>query len=220
MALSFIARLPEAACVLQYGSSVLKTAGGQIDPHAQVDLILAVKNPVEFHTENMRANPQDYSRVVRKRGAEFLVNSAARAAGIHYNTLVGYEGKFYKYGVISIEDLNDDLLNWRSFYLAGRLQKPVKVLKGNETVAKSMEVNYISAVALSCLIMDRVIPEEDLYLNITQLSFLGDRRLEDPQKVHNVVAGNFTEFSSIYRPCFPRISGILSRGNSIEVLPT
>ncbi len=34
-----------------------------------------------------------------------------------------------KYGVVSVKTLIDDLLNWRSLYVSGRMHKPVRILK-------------------------------------------------------------------------------------------
>ena len=45
---------------------------------------------------------------------------------IYFNTLVKTsDSHLIKYGVISTEALINDLLDWRSLYVAGRLHKPV-----------------------------------------------------------------------------------------------
>lgn len=49
MALKFIKNLPDVNFAVQYGSSILKKANKTIDPRAQVDLIIAVDDPLTWH---------------------------------------------------------------------------------------------------------------------------------------------------------------------------
>ena len=44
-----------------------------------------------------------------------------------------------KYGVISRADLEADLMNWTTLYLAGRLQKPVKILECDQDIKIMMK---------------------------------------------------------------------------------
>lgn len=34
--------------------------------------------------------------------------------------------RYVKYGVVSCKTLRDDLLNWKTLYLSGRMHKPVR----------------------------------------------------------------------------------------------
>ena len=47
------------------------------------------------------------------------------AAGLYYHPDIQVFGHTIKYGVISIDALLRDLVHWESFYVSGRLQKPV-----------------------------------------------------------------------------------------------
>lgn len=38
-----------------------------------------------------------------------------------------YSSQIIKYGVISTESLIDDLMHWKTMYVAGRLHKPVSI---------------------------------------------------------------------------------------------
>jgi translocator assembly and maintenance protein 41 len=128
--MELLKRCPSVAFAVQYGSSVLRRPNKGIDSAAQIDLILAVDDPLAWHTENLAKNSAHYSKYVKQQGAQFIVESCAAAAHIHYNPYVDIGDKVaprqtYKYGVIGVNDLVNDLTQWETFYLAGRLQKPV-----------------------------------------------------------------------------------------------
>lgn len=40
--------------------------------------------------------------------------------------------RLFKYGIISVKDASKDLLGWENMYLAGRMHKPVRILKCDE----------------------------------------------------------------------------------------
>ena len=106
----FLKCLPKAEFCITYGSSYLKASNG-IDPKAQIDLIIGVDNEHNWHSENLKANPPHYSYQSRFFGSNFIVKSANKAAGIHYNPYVEYSGLIYKYGVISKNEIIEDLMN-------------------------------------------------------------------------------------------------------------
>ena len=60
-------------------------------------------------------------------GPEIVTSFNKRAAGLFFNPFVETDLGVLKYGVISTERAVDDLENWTSLYLSGRLHKPVKV---------------------------------------------------------------------------------------------
>ena len=111
-------------------------------PNAMVDYVFAVRSPLEWHAENMRRNPSHYAPHLRALGPAAVVAIADRVGvGVHFNTLVPWRGgadagatlgpghaTHYKYGVVSLDTLCDDLTEWRSLFLAGRMQKPVAAL--------------------------------------------------------------------------------------------
>jgi mitochondrial translocator assembly and maintenance protein 41 len=94
--------------------------------------------------------------------------------------------KLVKYGVIETEDLLDDLYNWTSFYCAGRFQKPVLVLKSDAQVQAAVDRNLLSALAMGILLSPERYSDQDLFVKIAGLSYLGDVRMrfaENPKKV-------------------------------------
>ena len=82
--------------------------------------------------------------------------------------------------MISVQDFHKDLTNWEWLYLSGRLHKPVLILDTSTNADKktkfsqAMEYNLKSAVLCSLLLLNKnQITEEELYLQITGLSFMG-----------------------------------------------
>jgi translocator assembly and maintenance protein 41 len=91
-----------------------------------------------------------------------------------------------KYGVISKADLVSDLKGWDWLYAAGRLHKPVQILKENPEIQTFMRTNYENAVKTALLLMPKTFTELDLFRGIASLSYIGDPRMiagENPKKV-------------------------------------
>lgn len=51
---------------------------------------------------------------------------------LYYFTYLEHNGLLYKFGLIDEAAFADDLNNWTSLAVAGRLQKPVRVIYSNE----------------------------------------------------------------------------------------
>lgn len=92
-----------------------------------------------------------------------------------------------KYGVISTEDLKQDLLDWKWLYIAGRLQKPVlDVLSPSTSIQANLLENRKSALHAAFLLLPDIFSTQELYEKIVSLSYNGDIRMkiaEDPHKV-------------------------------------
>lgn len=58
-----------------------------------------------------------------------------------------------KYGVINKEYFLKDLYSWNNIYAAGRLHKPVLILKSCPDIEKAIDVNRRFAVCTSLLLL-------------------------------------------------------------------
>eukprot|EP00850_Spirogloea_muscicola_P009827 SM000056S17945 [mRNA] locus=s56:187015:190168:- [translate_table: standard] len=167
-----------------------------------VDYILAVDCPRAWHAENLLLNPHHYSPLLAWAGAPAVAGLADRwGVGVYFNTMVPWQDGMIKYGVIATSRLYDDLVTWSNLYVAGRLQKPVKHLVDNRGICKLNRLNVQSALAAALLLLPQHFSEEELYLAVCQLSYLGDIRMyfaEDRKKVERIVQGNPGGFRQLY----------------------
>ncbi|TRY85085.1 hypothetical protein DNTS_023039 [Danionella cerebrum] len=160
-----------------YGSAVFRQTGssqGQMSKN-MLDFVLAVDDPVTWHTMNLMENRKHYS-LLRFLGPKQISSiQSDYGAGVYFNTLVPAEERMIKYGVISTEALVDDLLHWKSLYVAGRLHKPVRILVQSEngTLRSALSRNLKSAVIASFLMLPESFSEEELFLQIAGLSYSG-----------------------------------------------
>lgn len=192
-----------------YGSGVFEQDGYSGDEKPQVDLIFGVSHPAHFHSLNMRQNPQHYS-TMRYFGSDFAANFQEIGAGVFFNPFVDINGHQVKYGIVSMNNLLKDLASWDTFYLAGRLQKPVKILKNDLRVLYWNQLNLKAAASLAkYLTLQRnngTFDEFQFYKEIAGLSYLGDIRYqlggENPNKVSNIVIKNFENFRRYYQPVY------------------
>lgn len=128
-------------------------------------------------------------------------------AHVFYNTLIKCEKRVIKYGVISNQNLQSDLLNWDNLYIAGRLHKPVNVIhhyfEDNPKLMLAMRQNLLSAIYTAFLLLPETFSEMQLYRQVAALSYLGDFRMafgEDKNKVRNIVEPNYYQFQDLYHP--------------------
>lgn len=172
-----------------------------------IDLVLAVDDAQQWHAANLDMNKSHYSGL-RHLGAKWIGWIQEHfGAKIFYNTLVRLDdGRYIKYGVITTRDLVNDLLDWETLYISGRLHKPTLVLQQNTedaTLAEALKINHESALHAALLMLGRRFTEQELYLAIAGLSYAGDFRMtfgEDRNKVAKIVQPQVANFRDIYQP--------------------
>ena len=196
---------PEVILAFAYGSAVFAQDDNADAKNNMLDIVLVVDDTLEWHEANMKINRSHYSAVARVFGPE-LISSLQDdfGANMYFNTMVPWNGRIMKYGVISKKLLVDDLVNWMSLYVSGRLHKPVKFLGFLPSdICSVLNVNLNHALSTSLLCLPDQFLDEELFLHVTNLSYAGDFRMligEHKNKVSNIVMPNMEHFRKLYYP--------------------
>ena len=155
-----------------YGSGAF-TQDGYQNTKPMVDFIFGVTHAEHWHSLNLRQNPSHYSHL-RLFGAKTVTDVQEYIGGrIYYNTDVIVNGIRIKYGVVSMHHLLRDLEEWETLYLAGRLHKPVKILREEAKVHLATQNNLKNAVKVALLMLPEKFSERDLFLKISGMSYRG-----------------------------------------------
>lgn len=216
-----------------YGSGVFTQRGGQPSPSTSgglhsnppdaiskvqgggqkmIDFIFGVSYSQHWHSLNLQEHRDHYSAVGSLGSYAVAELQDSLGAGTYFNPYVTVNGTLIKYGVVNLDTLCRDLSQWDTLYLAGRLQKPVKILRDNPSVRLANQVNLISAVRTALLLLPPDFSEEQLYSTIAGISYMGDPRMslpaEDPRKVLNIVQGQLPNFRRLYAPLIENLPNI------------
>ncbi|KAH8899763.1 mitochondrial matrix Mmp37 [Thozetella sp. PMI_491] len=177
-----------------------------------IDFIFGVKNSQHWHSLNMKQHRDHYSALATL-GSGVVAHVQDRwGAGVYYNTYVVVNGILIKYGVVSLDTLQRDLKDWDTLYLAGRLHKPVKILRDDATIRLANQMNLLSALRTALLLLPPKFTERELYSTIAGISYLGDPRMslpsENPKKVDNIVGNNLPNFRRLYLPLIETLPNV------------
>lgn len=177
-----------------------------------IDFIFGVSYTQHWHSMNLQQHRDHYS-AVGSLGSAFVSRIQDKwGAGVYFNPYVTVNGTLIKYGVVNLDTLCHDLSTWDTLYLAGRLQKPVKILRDDPRVRLANQVNLISAVRTALLLLPSKFTEQDLYKTITGISYLGDPRMslgaENLNKVSNIVKHQLPNFRRLYSPLIENLPNV------------
>ena len=191
---------PEMIDVIGYGSAVKTQANDREELKKQIDIIATVDNALNWHQENLKKSKKEYNHLANLFLKEGIIHFGT---DIQYISNINFDNHLYKLGIIEKNDLIDDLNNWKNFYIAGRLQKPILIIKGDIDLNKAIERNRLNALRTALILCkENNLSEEELYKIICSFSYMGDVRmklnLENPKKISNIVSGELEEFRSIY----------------------
>ncbi|RHY14130.1 hypothetical protein DYB28_003688, partial [Aphanomyces astaci] len=187
MAASLSALLPYFPPVdfaMGYGSAVFQQSGHN-DSTSMIDLVLAVEDPLAWHTEQLQRHPEHYSGI-KHLGPEAIVYVQENfGAGCYYNTLVPVPGSsqlstfppcvqrhptfscLVKYGVVKTSTLCHELTEWPTLYLSGRMHKPVRgvnIITSTPAIDAAASTNLTNALHLAILGLPETFTEEQLFM--------------------------------------------------------
>ena len=185
-----------------YGSAFNHQQGYTKTTKKSMDMIFVVDNIKKWNKRNMLLHKQDYSTYTK---AVFKITPKClltKGTSVIYNVVTDRYQEDFKYGLIEEKRLLTDLYNWKHFYVCGRMQKPLHVIKGNNQIDRAIKYNRGMALLASLIILDKeVITVQELLEQICMLSYSGDVRTlfaENPNKVKNIVQGSYDQLKDIY----------------------
>lgn len=177
-----------------------------------IDFIFGVTFTQHWHSLNINQHRDHYSGLASLGSGAVSYVQDKMGAGVYFNTHVVVNGILIKYGVVNIDALCHDLTEWDTLYLAGRLHKPVKILRDDARVRLANQMNLLSALRTALLLLPDRFTELELYNTIAGISYLGDPRMtlptENPQKVSNIVGNNLPNFRRLYTPLIENLSNV------------
>jgi mitochondrial translocator assembly and maintenance protein 41 len=177
-----------------------------------IDFIFGVSHTQHWHSLNLTQHRDHYSALGALGSGAVSAVQDKWGAGVYFNPYVTVNGTLIKYGVVNLDTLCTDLSEWSTLYIAGRLQKPVKILRDDARVRLANQVNLISALRTALLLLPPKFTEEELYGTIASISYMGDPRMslptEDPSKVANIVGNNLPNFRRLYGPLIENLPNV------------
>lgn len=222
--LKFMESRPSTVAIIGYGSGV-NPQKGQEKRKPQIDLIVVVKSLKDFHRQNIKLNKKDYSFLSRL-FFKYAPNRWLKSGGkICYMTYIPFGESKYKIGTIEEEDFLNDLKLWETFYMAGRMQKPILVVKATSEIEKAIDYNRHAGVEVTNLVIDKdKVLLKDFYITLGSLSYIGDTRMgiaENPDKVKNIVEGSFEFYNEIFGKNLKIVDGevIIDKDVDMDTLP-
>lgn len=189
--------------------AVIKAQGGQ---PKMIDFIFGVSYTQHWHSLNLQQHRSHYSALGSLGSGAVSRVQDKWGAGVYFNPFVTVNGTLIKYGVVNLDTLCTDLSEWTTLYIAGRLHKPVKILRDDPRVRLANQVNLISALRTALLLLPPSFTEMQLYNTIANISYMGDPRMsfptEDPSKVANIVGNNLPNFRRLYGPLIDNLPNV------------
>lgn len=177
-----------------------------------IDFIFGVTFTQHWHSLNLNQHRDHYSFLGSLGSGAVSAVQDRWGAGVYFNPYVVVNGILIKYGVVNLDVLCKDLTEWDTLYLAGRLHKPVKILRDDARVRLANQMNLLFALRTALLLLPPAFTERELYSTIAGISYLGDPRMafptENPKKVANIVGHNLPHFRRLYAPLIETLPNV------------
>ncbi|KAF7515371.1 hypothetical protein PCG10_003363 [Penicillium crustosum] len=177
-----------------------------------IDFIFGVSYSQHWHDINLHQHRDHYSGLGSLGSYTVSQVQDRFGAGVYFHPYITVNGTMIKYGVVNLDTLCRDLTQWDTMYLAGRLQKPVKILRDHPKVRLANQMNLLSALRVALLLLPERFSEFELYSTIAGMSYMGDLRMalpaEDPSKVRNIVSGQMAHFRRLYAPLIENLPNV------------
>lgn len=177
-----------------------------------IDFIFGVSHSQHWHSLNLKEHRDHYSALGSLGSAAVTHVQDKWGAGVYFHPYITVNGILIKYGVVNIDTICTDLSEWSTLYIAGRLHKPVKILRDDARVRLANQINLISALRTALLMLPPTFTERELYGTIANISYMGDPRMrlptEDPSKVDNIVGNNLPNFRHLYAPLIENLPNV------------
>jgi len=184
-----------------------QTGGGKV-----IDFIFGVSFTQHWHSLNLHQNREHYSFLGSLGSGIVSKVQDNFGAGAYFNPYITVNGMMIKYGVVNLDTIYRDLSEWDTLYIAGRLQKPVKILRDDPRIRLANQVNLISALRTALLMLPETFTERELYCKIAGISYMGDPRMtlgaENPLKVNHIVDSQMTNFRQLYFPLIENLPNV------------
>ena len=212
-----VKRFPDLDFAMAYGSGVYAQKGYNKGKNPTIDMIFATSDAESWHKENLRRHASHYAQPMRSLGARSITRlQRSGGAKVYYHPFVDLgDGNQLKYGVISTQDLEKDLREWSTMFVAGRMHKPTLTVKTTKTLSELQRDNVRYALNASLLLMPSEFKLDQLFLALTSLSYGGDPRFdfgaENQNKVSNIVNANREGFMNMYGSLLKSAPGLTER---------
>lgn len=190
----------------------LAVAKAQDGQPKMIDFIFGVSHTEHWHSLNLHQHRDHYSGLGSLGSGVVSAVQDRFGAGVYFNPYITVNGMLIKYGVVNLDTLCSDLSEWSTLYIAGRLHKPVKILRDDPRVRLANQINLLSALRTALLLLPPSFTEQELYGTIAGISYMGDPRMalptEDPGKVANIVGNNLPNFRRLYVPLIENLPNV------------
>lgn len=72
-----------------------------------------------------------------------------------------------------MDSLCEDLLDWKTIYVAGRMHKPVRIIRQDPRVLLANQVNLASVLRVALLSLPEEFSEVELWEQVAGVSYMG-----------------------------------------------